>query len=152
MTPLDLRALLQEEAQRWISTPYHHQACVHGVGVDCLMLLVAVFKACGALPAAFDPRPYAPQWHLHRSEEVYLAGLDAWLRPMAAGEPLQAGDVLVWRFGRTFSHAGLVVQRGEHLEVAHALAQAGEVTQDRLDAAVFAGRDMRAFTLFAKAI
>ncbi|WP_457425683.1 NlpC/P60 family protein [Roseateles sp. P5_E7] len=150
MTPLDLRALLQDEAKRWISTPYHHQACVHGAGVDCLMLLVAAFKAAGVLPVAFDPRPYSPQWHLHRSEEVYLAGLDAWLRPMAADEPLQAGDVLVWRFGRTFSHAGLVVQCGGHLEVVHALAQAGEVTQDRLDAAVFQEREMRAFSLFAE--
>ena len=42
--------------------------------------------------------------------------------------------------------------RIQALEVVHALAQAGEVTQDRLDAAVFADRDMRAFTLFAKAI
>ncbi len=148
MTPLDLRAQLQSEALRWIGTPYHHQACVHGAGVDCLMLLVAVFKAVGALPEAFDPRPYSPQWHLHRSEEAYLAGLDAWLRPLPDDVPLQAGDVLVWRFGRTFSHAGLVVQHGEHLEVIHALAHAGEVTQDRLDAAVFDGRDRRAYTLF----
>ncbi|MFG6413796.1 NlpC/P60 family protein [Roseateles sp. DC23W] len=148
MTPSDLRALLQEEARRWIGTPYHHQGCVRGAGVDCLMLLVAVFKAPGVLPAEFDPRPYAPQWHLHRSEETYLAGLDAWLHPLPEGAPLQPGDVVVWRFGRTFSHAGLVVQQGDQLEVLHALAQAGEVTQDRFDAAVFAGREMRAFTLF----
>jgi NlpC/P60 family putative phage cell wall peptidase len=151
MTPLDLRALLQDEARRWISTPYHHQACVLGAGVDCLMLLVAVFKAAGALPAAFDPRPYAPQWHLHRSEELYLAGLEAWLRPLPLDVAPQAGDVVVWRFGRTFSHAGLLVQRAADLEVVHALAQAGQVTQDRLDAAVFAGREMRAFTLFGVA-
>lgn len=150
MTPQDLRALLQDEAQRWIGTPYHHQGCVHGAGVDCLMLLVAVFKAVGALPAAFDPRPYAPQWHLHRSEEVYLAGLDTLLRPLGDGEPLQAGDVVVWRFGRTFSHAGLIVQRAAALEVVHALADAREVTQTRLDDAPLTGREMRAFTLFAE--
>ena len=151
MTPLDLRAQLQLEALRWLGTPYHHQACVLGAGVDCLMLLVAVFQEVGALPRGFDPRPYSPQWHLHRSEEVYLAGLDAWLRPLPDGAPVQAGDVLVWRFGRTFSHAGLVVQQGDHLEVVHALVQVGEVTLDRMDAAVFEGREVRAFTLFAEA-
>jgi cell wall-associated NlpC family hydrolase len=148
MTPSDLRALLQDEAQRWIGTPYHHQACVRGAGVDCLMLLVATFQAAGALPATVDPRPYAPQWHMHRSEEVYLAGLEAFLRPLAATEPLKPGDVAVWKFGRTFSHAGVVVQAVCGLEVVHALADAGAVIQTRLTDAPLTDRPMRAFTLF----
>ncbi len=121
---------------------------MHGVGVDCLMLLVATFKAPGALPEAFDPRPYSHQWHLHRSDEVYLAGLDAWLRPLDEREPLQPADVVVWKFGRTFSHAGIVVQASGGLEVVHALAQAGAVIQTRLDDAPLTDRPMRAFTLF----
>lgn len=159
MTALELRAALQAEVLGWLGTPYHHCAGIRGHGVDCLMLLVRVFAAVGCVPATFDPRPYAPQWHLHRGEELYLQGLERYLHPLASGEggcsgrqlaahAVDAGDVLLWRFGRTFSHAAMVVRSvsGE-LEVVHALADAREVTVQRPDDAPMAGRPWHAFTL-----
>lgn len=150
MTPLDLRAAIQDEAMTWLRTPYHHAADLKGQGVDCLMLLVRVFAAVGCIPAGFDPRPYSHQWHLHRSEEAYLQGLGRFMRPLPQGAQPGVGDVGLWRFGRTYSHAGLLVQAvaGGPLEVVHALAAAGEVTLHRLDAAPLAGRPALFFTLF----
>ncbi|MDO6044547.1 hypothetical protein Q4P48_08410 [Neisseria gonorrhoeae] len=48
----DLRARIVEEARSWLGTPYHHHAMVKGAGVDCAMLLVAVYGAVGLLPRA----------------------------------------------------------------------------------------------------
>ncbi len=65
------RAAVVTEARKWILTPYHNCADIRGVGVDCGMLIVRVFVDLGLAPP-FDPRPYAPDWMLHRDEEKYL--------------------------------------------------------------------------------
>jgi NlpC/P60 family putative phage cell wall peptidase len=130
-------------ARAWIGTPYHHAADVRGVGCDCGMLLVRVFVDLG-LCEPFDPRPYTQDWHLHRSEEVYLGTLLA--RAHAVREP-RPGDVILFRYGRCFSHGG-VVTRANPLTIVHAFHPAGTVLEeqvarnpelaDRLDGARFA--------------
>jgi cell wall-associated NlpC family hydrolase len=143
-----LREQVQAEVLTWLGTPYHHCQGVHGAGVDCLMLLVRVYAACGLLSPAFDPRPYPHQWNLHRSEEIYLQGLERHGHEVPVAEA-QVGDVMLWQFGRTFSHAGILVQLpgDPALQVVHALRTAREVTVQRLNDAPLAGRACRAFTL-----
>lgn len=99
------------EAQSWLRTPYHHLASVKGVGVDCAMLVVEVYKAAGLVPADLDPRPYVPDWHLHRGEEKFVGWLQQFgtLRDGDPREVAQPGDVVIWRFGRTFSHGSVVI-------------------------------------------
>ena len=92
------RAAVVAEARSWIGTPYHHQADIKGAGVDCAMILVRVWVDLGLVPA-FDPRPYPIDWHLHQAEERYLAQLQA--RAVFVDAPLP-GDIVVWRYGRTF--------------------------------------------------
>lgn len=95
-----------EEARKWVRTPYHHQADVLGAGVDCAMLLVRVYVACGLIPD-IDPRPYSPDWHLHRGEEVYLNSILKFADPVE--EPLP-GDIAAFKFGRCVSHCGIVAE------------------------------------------
>lgn len=121
------RQAVVDQALAWLGTPYHHCADIKGVGVDCAMLLVRVFNEAGVIPA-IDPRPYAPHWHLHRSEEKYLAWLDEYADVAADGATPQPGDVLAWRVGRTYSHAGIMVSQDEFV---HALFNVG-VIQTRL--------------------
>ncbi len=92
-------------AKCWLGTPYHHQARVKGTGVDCAMLLCEVYEAAGMIPH-IDPRPYPPDWHLHRSEERYLGWIEQYADPVNEPAP---GDVALYRFGRTVSHAGIVI-------------------------------------------
>ncbi len=95
------------EAMSWLGTPYHHHGRVKGAGVDCAQILAAVYEEAGLVPH-LDLGQYAPQWHLHRSEELYLG----WLAKVGARRveaPIK-GDVGVWRFGRTFSHGGIFVE------------------------------------------
>lgn len=120
MTELEQRAAVVAEARTWLGTPYHQLADVKGAGVDCSMLLVRVFVDAGVL-APFDPRPYPPDWHLHRSEERYLTWLERFGTPYALDErEPQAGDVVLSRFGRCFSHGAVMTGR---FELVHAYAK-----------------------------
>ena len=121
------RAAVVAAARAWIGTPYHVCADIKGVGCDCAMLLVRVF--CDLrLVAPFDPRPYSSDWHLHRSEEVYLRLLLERAHEVEAPEP---GDVVLFRYGRCFSHGGIVTMSNP-LTIVHAFASAGVVLEEAI--------------------
>jgi NlpC/P60 family putative phage cell wall peptidase len=127
MSEIEQRAAIVAEARRWIGTPYHNCADLRGVGVDCGMLIVRVFVDTG-LCAPFDPRPYPPDWHLHRSDERYLGFV--FDRCTEVKEPLP-GDILVFRYGRCYSHGGIVTTAAP-LTFVHAFWPAGIVIEEEL--------------------
>lgn len=122
------------EARSWLKTPYHHQGDIKGVGVDCLMLLVRVYHACGLIPA-IDPRPYPTDWHLHRSDERYLDGIRHYCVQVETPQP---ADIVMYQFGRCFSHAGIVL---EWPIIVHAHITDGLVVLGEGDAGRLAGRE-----------
>ena len=122
------RAAVVAEARSWIGTPYHNCADIKGVGVDCGMLLVRVFVDCGLCPP-FDPRPYPIDWHLHRSEERYLDFV--FDRSAEVAEP-QPGDVMVLRYGRCYSHGGIVT-RSAPVTIVHAFHPARCVLEEPVE-------------------
>jgi cell wall-associated NlpC family hydrolase len=119
------RAAVVAEARSWIGTPYHNCADIKGVGVDCGMMLVRIFVDTGLYPP-FDPRPYPIDWHLHRSEERYLGFV--FERGEEVTQP-QPGDVMVLRYGRCYSHGGIVTGRTP-LTIVHAFHPAGRVLEE----------------------
>ncbi len=119
------RAAVVAEARAWLGTPYHNCADIKGAGVDCGMLIVRVFVDCG-LVEPFDPRPYPADWHLHRDAERYLGWVKTWCQEVETPKP---GDLVVFRYGRCYSHGG-VVTRTEPLTLVHAFADAGEVVEE----------------------
>jgi NlpC/P60 family putative phage cell wall peptidase len=132
------RAAVVAEAESWLATPYHHQGRIKGVGVDCAMLLVEVYHAAGCVPA-LDPRPYPPDWHLHRSAERYLGWVLRYAREVAEPRP---GDAALFRFGRCFSHGAIVAGWPR---VIHAYVGQGCVRADGLQAPLI-GRAVRFFS------
>lgn len=103
MTPK--RQAVVDAAMSWLKTPYHHRARVKGAGVDCAQILIAVYTEAGVIDE-FDPGEYPPDWMMHRSEERYLGFvLD---RAAQVDDPLP-GDVALYKVGRCFSHAAIVV-------------------------------------------
>lgn len=122
------RAAVVAEARSWIGTPYHLGADVKGAGVDCAMILVRVFCDLGLVPR-FDPRPYSNDWHLHRSDEVYLRLLLERAHEVTRCEA-EPGDVVLFRYGRCFSHGGIVTQ-AEPFTMIHALASARVVLEEQ---------------------
>jgi cell wall-associated NlpC family hydrolase len=143
-----MRQAVVKEALTWLGTPYHHHARVKGVGVDCAQLLCAVYEACGLVPH-IDPGNYAHDWHLHRGEEVFIG----WLERVGAREvraPVRpaSGDVVLFRYGRAYSHGGIVVDGPGELTVVHAYLMRG-VIRSRLDDEPLQGRRARFWSVGA---
>ena len=121
------RAAVVGAARSWIGTPYHNCADIKHVGVDCGMLLVRIFVDTGLCPP-FDPRPYAVDWHLHRSEERYLGFVIDRAREVALPQP---GDVMILRYGRCYSHGGIVTS-SDPLAIVHAYYPARQVIEEEI--------------------
>lgn len=121
-------------AQGWLRTPWHHQARLRGVGVDCAQLLIAVYVEAGLVPA-FDPGDYAIDHMLHSDRELFRDIAARYGRPTDMPGP---GDVVIWRFGRCFSHGGIVVDWPTR--VIHAFRPFGQVCETPADASSLAGR------------
>lgn len=129
-TEAEQRAAVLAEARKWISTPYHNCADIRGVGVDCGMLLCRVFVDTG-LVAPFDPRPYPFDWFLHRTEEKYLGFITARGVELAAGATAQPGDIIVMRFGRCYSHGGIIT-RTDPFTMVHAYYPARRCLEEEI--------------------
>ncbi len=131
MTPIPrTRADVVAEARTWLGTPYHLAADVKHHGVDCAMLLLRIYADLGMIEP-FDPRPYSSDWMLHRSEEVYLRLVTKRARAITIDEA-DAGDVVLFRYGRCFSHGGIISAR-KPLTIIHAFRSARQVVEDRVD-------------------
>lgn len=100
------RLRIVTEAKTWLNTPWHHQAAVKRAGVDCAMFIRAVFVSCGLVPA-FKVEPYPQQWALHHNDEWFLETLKTYGRVTVDTLP---GNVIVWKFGRCYSHGGIIVE------------------------------------------
>jgi cell wall-associated NlpC family hydrolase len=119
------RAAIVAEARRWIGTPYHDNGDILGAGVDCGMLLVRTFLDLGLVPP-FDPRPYPRDWMMHNDEEKYLG----WVKENCGEvEKPKPGDIAVFRFGRCYSHGG-VITGVDPLTLVHAYALAQVVIEE----------------------
>ena len=124
------RLAFVEEALSWIGTPFVDHSDIKGPkgAVDCAMLLRRCAIDTGLVPP-FDPRPYAPRWHVHRDEEKFIDFLTGQLGAREIEAP-RFGDIAVWRFGRTFSHAGVIINAAE---VVHAYWANRMVVKTRRD-------------------
>lgn len=105
------RETVAQEAREWIGTPYHHHARIKGVGVDCAQLLCGVFGACSMVPS-IDTGFYPVDWHLHHSEELFSGWLERYAVQRDASATPALADVLLFKFGRTFSHGSIYVGDG----------------------------------------
>ena len=108
MTPAEGRAAVVAEAMTWLGTPWHHRARVKHVGVDCAQFVLGVYANVGLI-GDFDTGEYPRDWHIHRGDERFLGFVLPFVREIAEAEA-QAGDLVLCKIGRVFSH-GVVVTR-----------------------------------------
>jgi cell wall-associated NlpC family hydrolase len=134
------RTNIVRAAKDWLGTPYHHHACVKRAGADCAMFPLAVYQECGVLPREYTPPQYSVQWHLHRSEELYLKEIKKFV--LEIGSSPQPADFIVFRFGRTYSHGAIVV---EWPIVIHAYIPHGVLLSDALRDGELLGREHKCF-------
>ena len=131
------------EALSWVGTPYRPAPRVKGGagGVDCLTFVVEVFERAGVIPH-YEVPFYPQDWHLHREDERYLAGVLDHARAIAG--PPDPGDVVLFRFGRCYAHGGIVTAWPMLI---HAWNGMGVVPVDA-DQPMLAGRPRRFFDPF----
>lgn len=143
MTETEQRKAVCDEARTWLRTPYHDCAMVKGAGVDCALLLKAVFEAAG-LESPIDVEPYSPQWYLHRGDELYLNKVLERAVEITEAQT-QPADIVLYKFGRCFAHGGIIVEPG-FPTIIHAFKQAGIVTIGDGSLGYLADRERRFFT------
>ncbi|PIW31407.1 MAG: peptidase P60 [Rhodobacterales bacterium CG15_BIG_FIL_POST_REV_8_21_14_020_59_13] len=105
-----IRAQVVAEAQRWIGTPYHHQASRPGAGCDCLGLVRGVWRALyGEEPETPPPYPVRAL----SGDDLLLAVFRRQLTEIPKDQA-EAGDVLVfaWRNASPARHCG--IQSSDH--------------------------------------
>jgi cell wall-associated NlpC family hydrolase len=135
-----IRERVIAEARTWIRTPWHHRARVKGAGVDCVMLLAEVYEAVGVIPHV-EPEAYPIDIMLHRDGEPVLRWMEKLANEIESPEP---GDVVVYKFGRSYSHAGIYV--GDD-RVIHAFRLARCVLETGINEANLADRPRRYFAM-----
>src|SRR6185437_7926119 len=99
------RELVIKIARSWLRTPYQHRQQIRGAGVDCAMFPLAVYHEAGLINAIEIP-PYPPDWHLHKSVEVYLGIVESVAKEIFR-EP-QPADFVLYQYGRCWSHGAIV--------------------------------------------
>lgn len=142
MTIEEQRKEIVRVALTWVKTPYHHHAMLKGIGVDCAMILIAVFDEAGVVSA--EKVGYSPQWYLHHSEEKYLIELEKYAHEITEAEALP-GDVVVYKTGRAFAHGAIIIEPGWP-DIIHASPEAGMVVRDRGDGGRIAPKPRKFFS------
>lgn len=105
------RADVVRIARGWIGTPYHHQACVKGVGCDCLGLVRGVWRELYGHEA--EPPPgYSRDWAEASGEETLLAAAARHLVAIDVRDA-HAGDVIVFRLraGLAAKHTAILTSQ-----------------------------------------
>jgi NlpC/P60 family putative phage cell wall peptidase len=93
-------------ARSWIGTPFHHQACVKGIGCDCLGLVRGVWRELYQTESALPPA-YAFDWARDPSRELLMDAFNEYFLP-AAG-PCRADQLILfrWHIRWTASHVAI---------------------------------------------
>ena len=138
------RVAVIDAARDWIGTPFHDMARVKGVGCDCAQLVAAAFQEAGVLPY-IETGAYAPQFMLHSRDEKLVEFILRYGREIDEATVGMA-DVVVYRVGRSYSHAAIVVDWPGAILHAHKLS--GQVVEMDGRTADLAGRATRFFSVF----
>ena len=113
-------------ARGWVGTPFHHQARLKGVGVDCAGVLIGVAHELGL--SHYDIDGYGREPHAGLAEAEAARELE----PIPL-DRLQPGDVLQFRIERQTQHFGIVTTAAPEIYFVHALIKVGRVVETRLD-------------------
>jgi len=105
---MTIREAVVAEARTWLSTPFVDQQRLKGCGCDCGQFLAGVYEAVGVLKD-LDFGYYSPMHHLNSTDEMYLRHIEKYAYEIPEAEAL-AADIVIYKVGRTFSHAALILE------------------------------------------
>lgn len=122
------RTQIVAKAREYLETPFHHQARLKGVGVDCIGLVICVARELELIAPDFDIQAYprVPDGKtLMDTARQHMIEIDK--------SAVQPGDVLVISFGALPQHFGIFGDyRNGGLSIIHAASNSGKVIETRL--------------------
>lgn len=107
------------EARTWVGTPFHHQARLKGVGVDCAGVVIGVAHALGL--SDFDTTCYGREPHRGQLRALLDEHMDKVAEP-------QPGDVLVMVFDIEEQHLAILTDSNTLI---HAYEKVGKCVEHR---------------------
>ena len=115
------RAAILAAAETWLGTPFHDDARVKGVGVDCAQFVAACFLEAGVVPEFEIPR-YQAQWFLHHAEERLQQFVMKFGQEISESF-VKPGDLVLYKLGRAYAHAAIVISWPNQIIHAHLLSR-----------------------------
>jgi hypothetical protein len=120
------REQLKTVAESWCGTPYRGWSCLKGCGTDCGQLLKGIFIEAGhtfedGIPL---PKDYSLQVSQHRHDTQYIDTVEKYMQEINEADA-KTGDVVVYKLGLAFAHAGIIIKWPEY--IIHALERDGVV-------------------------
>lgn len=134
-----LRSSVVDEARAWLGTPYVWRAAVRGQGVDCAKLVWTVLNR-------FYYMPVMPEQY-HEGDvmsESYTRVIDLMLAVAAETRSPEPGDIVLFKFARSWVHCGIVSKSG-HMIHAYGRRGAGCVVEQPFG--VMQGRSAKFFEM-----
>ncbi len=126
-SPEEIRKTLIDEARTWLGTPWKHNQRVKGHGIDCVNFLHEIASVSGIeLPAI--PKRYTRNV-VGNSISSYLSQV---FKPITLAQ-CQSGDILVFHWGNTGHHVGIVTGTTPCITFIHADNSLGSVVEQNLD-------------------
>lgn len=122
------RDQIVETTRGWIDTPFHHQARLKHVGVDCVGLVIGVARELALVPQDLDVLGYprTPDGtSLMTTMRQHMTEIDR--------AAMQPGDVIVVSFDKDPQHLAILGDyRHGGLSIIHAAGNTGRVIETRL--------------------
>lgn len=120
------------EARSWIGTRWVHQACVKGIGADCIGLIAGVASALGSTEATlFLTSPNWRNYGRHPAPSFMFGVCDQLMDRIAIDNSIRA-DVLIFRCGSHPMHFGIIAEGDTMI---HSWMVARRVCEHRINAA-----------------
>jgi cell wall-associated NlpC family hydrolase len=116
----NLREQIVRSARQRIGTPFKHQGRKAGIGLDCIGLVVDVFKEFYPDIVNLDMTNYSRIPNKNKLKET----LDLLLQPVDLYEAY-AGDIILFAYGKEPQHVGILTENS----VIHAYASVGCVIE-----------------------
>lgn len=117
------REAIRAVATKFEGTPHRDRIAIPGIGVDCIMLAIEIYRAAGIFPEFTIPQ-YKTNHGIFRDHNILSVLFRDFAHFRQVGVPeIDFGDTLVFRVGRYSNHVGVVVDG----KCVHSIARTGVV-------------------------
>lgn len=136
----NIREKIINKAKEYLGTPWKHNHCCKGFGIDCVNLLSVCAQEVGfniEMPKAYDRKPKYSS--LHRTIEKHFIKTDIILK----------GDILLFSVGNDNNHVGLGIDGNAFIHSCYRNSYRGKVQIDKLSHSFWGNRLVRAYDLMS---